>query len=169
MPVSASTPRYGRVTIKNLILWIFVLGAIGIAGYALFVALSNSKDAEDKSSEADVQKAIQKALQDYVQTTTLDDTLNDYVKTTTLNDYVKTDDDDYVKTNDAIYIVGTTKCNTTQSCGIDKGSEECTAQLSCASALPLIGGNNIQAVFQEAGGSSRHLKIVKPPPPESAT
>ncbi len=119
MSVSASTTRNGQVTINNLILWIFVLGAIGTAGYALYVALSDSKD---KSSDADVQKAIQEALQDYVKTNTLDDTLDDYVqnktlddtlddyvKTTTLGDYVQTKTlDDYVKADDDAYVKLTT-------------------------------------------------------------
>ena len=147
MPVSASTQGYGQVQFKNLILWIFVLGAIGIAGYALFVALSASKD---KSSDADVQKAIEEALQGYVQTKTL-------------NNYVKADDDAYVKTNDAIFIVGTAKCDTTGTCGTD-GHDDCTAQLTCGFSLPLIGDNNIQAVFQDGEGSGRFLKIVKAPP-----
>ena len=139
MSVSASTPGSGRVTMKNLILWIFVLGAIGIAGYALFVALSASKDAKDKSSDADVQKAINGALQD------------------TLGYYIKYDD--------PIFIVGTLKCDPTKTCGTDE-HDDCTAQLTCASSLPLIGDDNIQAVFQPKQGSGRHLKIIKPPPPE---
>ena len=140
MSVSASTPGYGQVTINNVILWILVLGAIGTAGYALFVALSASKNAEDKSSDVDVQKAIDEALQN------------------ALEYYIKFDED--------IHIVGTTKCDTTATCGTEE-HDECTAQLTCGFSLPLIGDNNIQAVFQDGKGSGRHLKIVKPPPPEN--